>query len=147
MKYPFLKSSNFWTAVVLAVGGLFVGFQPELGSGLVVQVFGLLASAKAVREYFKQDVVVDAGGAVNNSNWWNYIAVIVTSFIPSLPGEFFDSLQNVMTELINGNWQGVLVALFSLATILYNLFQSKKKEPSAEDSAIPRPKQSKGALN
>lgn len=129
MKYGFLRSSNFWTAVVLAIGGLFVGFQPELGIDLVMQAFGLFAVGKAFREYFATKPKVDAGQAVNNSNWWNYIATIVTAFLPQLPGEFFDSLQEVMSNLLAGNWQGVLVALFSIATILYNLFQSKEKVP------------------
>ena len=130
MKYEFLRSSNFWTAVVLAVGGLFVGFQPQLGTDLVMQAVGLLAVGKALREYFKTKPKVDAGKAVNNSNWWNYIATIVTAFLPQLPGEFFEAMQEVMSNLLAGNWQGMLVALFSIATILYNLFQSKDKQPS-----------------
>lgn len=128
--FDFLKSSNFWTAVVLAIGGLFVGFQEELGSNLVISVFGLLASGKAVREYFKTKPAVDAGKAVNNSNWWNYIATIVTAFVPQLPGEFFSGMQELLSNLLTSNWQGVLVALFSIATILYNLFQSKNKVPA-----------------
>lgn len=129
MNLDFLQSSNFWTNVVLAVGGLFVGFQPELGADLVIQLFGFLAAAKAVRTYFRNKPEVDAGAAVNNSNWWGYVATVVTSFVPSLPGEFFDSIQEVVSSLMGGNWQGALVALFSIATILYNLFQSKNKTP------------------
>jgi hypothetical protein len=132
MKLDFLKSSNFWTAVVLAIGGLFAGFNPEVGTDLVIKIFGLLASAKVLREYFKTKPALEPGKAVNNSNWWNYIATIVTAFIPAIPLPIFDHLQELMVNLINGNWQASLVALFSISTILYNLFQSKKKEPEAQ---------------
>jgi hypothetical protein len=125
----FLQSSNFWTAVVMAVGGLFVGFPEGLGEQFVAELFALLGTGKLLREYIKSRPAVNAGEAVNRSNWWNYIGVIITSIVPMIPGEFIDSLQNVLSNLLSSNWQGVLVALFSIATILYNLFQSKNKEP------------------
>ncbi len=126
----FLKSSNFWTAIVLAIGGLFVGFPEEAGATIVNQLFALLGTGKLLHEYFKTRPQADYKGAVNRSNWWNYIGVIVTTAIPALPGNFTDGLEDLFRSLLSANWQGVLIALFSLATILYNLFQSKDKKPA-----------------
>lgn len=119
---------------MLAVGGLFVGFPEDLGQSIVSQIFALIGSGKLLHEYFKAQPKLDAGAAVNRSNWWNYIGVILTSIIPALPLEFIDSLQDVLSNLLSSNWQGVLVALFSIATILYNLFKSKEKVPTPKDA-------------
>lgn len=131
MKTDFLKSSNFWTAVMLAIGGIFVGFPQDAGAVVAEQFFALLGTGKLLHEYFKTKPGTDVNGAVNRSNWWNYIAVILTSAIPAIPGSLINDLQTFLSSLLSSNWQGVLVALFSIATILFNLFKSKEKLPSA----------------
>lgn len=108
---------------------LFVGFPEEAATSGIEYLFAFLASGKALREYFKRKPEVDAGAAVNNSNWWNYIATIAVAIGPNIPLELFDSLQDAAVAAISSNWQGILVALFSIATIIYNLVQSKKKVP------------------
>lgn len=121
------ESSNFWTALVLAVGGFFVDFPEEQGHNAVMAIFALLASVKAIREYFTElKPKSDVEEAVNKSNWWNYIATIAVSIVPSLPVEAIDQLQNVATNAVGGNWQGALIGLISLGTILYNVFWRNK---------------------
>ena len=49
----FWQGTNFWIALVLAVGGLFVGFPEGDARNIVGGVFALIASAGALREKLK----------------------------------------------------------------------------------------------
>lgn len=121
-----LESSNLWTNIVMIIAGLFVGFPTEAGLSGVAAIFALLASGKAIRTYLKESAKVDWKSALQNSNLWNYIGVVVVAVIPNLPAGIMESLQEIARNAIGGNWQGVVIAVFSLATILYNIF---KKQP------------------
>lgn len=121
-----LTSSNFWTAVALAIAGFFVGFPEDAATNGVEYVVGIIGAVKAIREYFKQyGVKPDIEHAVNSSNFWNYISVIVVTLVPTIPVEMIDSVRDVAVNIIGQNWQGVLVGVFSLVTILYNVFWKK----------------------
>lgn len=128
-----LTSSNFWTAVILAIGGLFVGFPEDAAVSGVEYIFALVAAGKSLRDYFKMKPEIDAGAAVNRSNWWNYIGTIFVALAPNIPIEIIDRVQDAAVAALSSNWQGILVALFSIATIIYNLVQSSK-EASTEDA-------------
>lgn len=122
----FLSSSNFWTALVLLVGGLFVGFPEDVGSVLVSQFFALLASGKLLHEFFKNRPRIKIGAAVNRSNWWNYLGVVLVSVIPELPIDFVVHVEQAARAAIGGNWQGVMIASLSIVTIIINLLRSKR---------------------
>lgn len=125
----FWESSNFWTAVFLFMGGLFVGFPEGEARIAVTSLFSLVAAVKAIREYFTElKPKADIGQAVNRSNWWNYLGTIVVAIVPALPVEAIDHLQHIATNIVGKNWQGALVSLFSLVTILYNLYWKNKSQ-------------------
>lgn len=125
----FWESSNFWTAVALIIGGLFVGFPVEDAEGGVLNLFGIVGAFKAVREYFKQyKPKADIEKAINSSNFWNYIGVVVVSIVPNIPAGFIENIQELVVSAVGQNWQGVLVALFSIATIIFNI-SKKSPEP------------------
>lgn len=128
MKKQFWQSTNFWTAIVLLIGGFFVGFPNETGSEGVALVFALLAVVNTLRNYLK-DAAIDARKWVQDANFWNYFTTIAVSIFPALPVDAIEAVRQIAVGAVGSNWQGVIVGVFSLATILYKIF-STPKEPA-----------------
>lgn len=121
----FWQSSNFWIAVSLAIGGFFIGFPEDEARNLVGYIFATISSVGIFRNFFKNSPKPDWKQA-GKLNFWNYVATIVTAIIPNqLPPELFTSLQGVAESLIGKNWNGVVMGLFSVGTILYYAITSK----------------------
>lgn len=119
----FWQGTNFWTALVLLVGGFFVGFPQGEASGAVAGIFAVVATVFGIREKVKGTVPFKEW--LSSSNTWNYIGAAVVAILPSIPLELFSTLKDIMQAAVGGNWQGIAVGVFSLATILYNLFKKK----------------------
>lgn len=121
----FWQSSNFWIAVSLAFGGFFIGFPEDEVRNLVGHLFATIGSVGILRNFFKKSPKADWSQA-GKLNFWNYVATIVTAIVPNqLPPELFTSLQGVAESLIGKNWNGVVMGLFSVGTILYYAITSK----------------------
>lgn len=121
-KSPSWLSTNFALNVILFIGGAFIGFSQgdaTTGVGAVATLIGVVG---AVREKIKG---VDIKGWLSNSNTWAYLGTVVVTFLPALPVETFQHLGDLARNVIGGNWQGILVSLFSIGTILYQIFKSK----------------------
>lgn len=127
MSYPvnkqFWQGTNFWVSVTLLFGGFFVGFPQEDAVTAVNGIFALVATAFGIREKVKG--TVSFKDWISGSNTWNYIGAAVVSVIPAIPVELFQSLKDILQAAVGGNWQGIAVGAFSLATILYNIFKKK----------------------
>lgn len=119
----FWQSTNFWTAVLLAVGALFVGFPEGAARDTVAALFALIASSGIIRNFVKEGVGFD-WKQIKTANFWNYVATAITAIVPQIPAELFSRLQELATHLVGGNWQGILVSVFSIATILYHLVKN-----------------------
>lgn len=126
MQKPWYTSSNFWTFAALTIGALFVGFPEDAAKETVSAIVGLVASFRGVREWIKNQPKFKPVEEINRSNFWAYLATAVTAAVPLIPVEIFDNLQNIVENLIGGNWQGVLTGIFGLATILYNIFRNRQ---------------------
>lgn len=116
------QSSNFWTAAVLLIGGAFIGFPEEIGTNIVNLLFALIAGGKTLQNFFdnaKFDIKKWAGDA----NFWNYLGTLLVALIPTLPTETILHLESAVTSALGGNWQGMIIALFSLGTIIYNILK------------------------
>lgn len=112
----------------MLVGSIFVGFDKVDAQAGISSIFGVFAAAGAIREKIKG---VDFKGWLGNANTWAYLGTIVVTFVPTLPVETFRHLGDIAANAIGGNWQGILVSLFSLGTILYHFFQPKTKPAQA----------------
>lgn len=115
-------STNFALTLILFIGGLFVGFSQQDAANGVGAIAALIASVGAIREKIKG---VDVKAWISNSNTWAYLGTLVVSIVPILPLELFQHLGDVARHVIGGNWQGILVSLFSIGTILYQIFKPK----------------------
>lgn len=118
------QSANFWTAIVLAAGGIFVGFPESDARNIVAALFGLISGGMLIREKLK-GLKSDWKTWLRSANTWNYIATAVVAVVPSIPAELFTALRNLADAALGGNWQGVAAAAFSIATILYYLLRPK----------------------
>lgn len=127
----FWQSSNFWIALVLTIGGLWVGFPEGEAQGTVSALFALIASAGLLRNKLK-DLQIDWRAWLSSKNTWNYLAAALTAAIPAIPLDLFDRLQDLATALIGGNWQGILTALFSIGTMLYYIFTGNRSLKAAK---------------
>lgn len=121
---PWWLSTNFALTVSMLVGSIFVGFDKVDAQAGVASIAGVIAAVGAIREKVKG---VDFKGWIGNRNTWAYLGTIVVTFIPALPVDAFQHLGEIAANVIGGNWQGILVSLFSLGTILYHFFQPKPK--------------------
>lgn len=117
-----IKSTNFLMALILFVGGTMVAFPQEAAIGGLTAILGLVGVVGTFRVYFK-NAQFDIKAWAKNANTYNYLATIVTLFVPALTPEFFTVLQETIGKALDGNWQGVAVSLFSLITIAYNVFK------------------------
>lgn len=130
-------STNFILAVVLLVGGLFVGFPKGEAEKVVASLFTLIGSVGAFRVFFKTAEFSPIKW-IQDSNTWNYLATIFIALFPVLTPEVFTALRAAIEAGMGGNWQGILTALISLATILWNIFKNAKlpKVPSVTTAIL-----------
>ena len=122
------QSSNFWMAAIMTVAGVFVGFTESMAETAVSAVFAIAAAGKMLHNYFKS-AEIDWKTWVLNSNFLNYALIIITTFIPSFSAQWLQTLQDLVGSIIDGNISGIIAAIFSIATILYNIFR-KPADPA-----------------
>lgn len=122
----FWQGTNFWISLVLAGGGIFVGFPESDARNIVGGIFALIASAGLLREKLKGAETVKWKEWITGVNTWNYIGAAVVAIVPSIPGEFFLRLRDLIDAILGGNWQGIVTALFSIATMLYFIIKGPK---------------------
>lgn len=118
----FWQGTNFWIALVLAFGGLVVGFPEGDARNAVAAIFAAIASAGAIREKIK-GAKIDWKAWLSSTNTWNYLAAAITAALPMIPVDLFARLGDLARAAIGGNWQGIVTAFFSIATILYYIFR------------------------
>ena len=118
----FWQGTNFWIALVLAFGGIVVGFPEGDARNAVAAIFAAIASAGAIREKIK-GAKIDWKTWLSSPNTWNYLAAAMTAALPNIPVDLFARLGDLARAAIGGNWQGILTALFSIGTMLYFIFR------------------------
>ena len=123
----FWQGTNFWIAIVLAFGGLFIGFPEGEARNIVSGIFGLIATAGLFREKLKTAVKVDWKDWIRSPNTWNYIGAAVVAIVPALPSDFFTRVRDLIDAILGGNWQGIVTALFSIATMIYFIIKGPKR--------------------
>lgn len=104
---------------------MFVGFPDGEAKSIVESIFALIAGAGVFREKIKGATVVSWKTWITQVNTWNYIGAAVVAIVPSIPAQLFTDMRNLMDSLIGGNWQGIVTAVFSIATMLYYIFKKK----------------------
>ena len=120
----FWQGTNFWTALALFVGGLFVGFPDGEAQTTVGYLFATLGGIMAIREKLK-NTSIDWRAWIGNKNTWAYLGTVVVSVLPAIPLELFDNLSDRSTAALGGNWQGIWVAFFSIGKIIFHLVKPK----------------------
>jgi len=136
IKKQFWQSTNFWTAVTLLVGGFFVGFPADVATNVVGWIFMLIGAGATLRNFF-QDSPTDVKGWVLDANFWNYLTAIVVAIVPTLPSGTIELIESVARDLIGGNWQGAIIGVVSLVTILYKIFSAPKEETPQGEAIAP----------
>lgn len=112
------QSTNFWNGVILALGGLVVGFPHEAATDAVSAIFALVAAGFAVRDGLTGKRLNVKDWALNPNTWRN-IGVVIVSIVPLFPPAVATGVGDVISAALGGNWQGILTALFALGTTLY----------------------------
>lgn len=126
IKKQWWQSSNFWVALIMVVAGVFVGFTEEMAETAVGAVFGIIAVGKSLHNYFKE-ADIDWKTWVLDSNFVNYALIVIATFIPTFSPELLRQLQDLAGAIFAGDVSAIIAAVFSLATILYNIFKPEPK--------------------
>ena len=127
----FWQGTNFWMSLILAAGGLFVGFPESDARDLVSGIFGLIATVGLLREKLKGVNTVKWLEWIKQPNTWNYLGAAIVAIVPTLPVELFTHLRTTLDAAISGNWQGILTGVFSIATMLYYIFKGNAATKAA----------------
>lgn len=118
VKTPWYGSSGFWNGVILVLSGLVVGFPTGAAHDAIAALFALFASGAAIREGLSGKHL-QFKSWVNDKNTWNYLAATLVAIVPSIPVGFVQSVGELVSSALGGNWQGILTAVFSVGTMLY----------------------------
>jgi hypothetical protein len=111
-------SSGFWNGVILAFGGLVIGFPAGDARDVVAALFALFASGNAIREALR-GAKFNLKEWLKNGNTWNYLGATVIAIFPMIPIDLFPRIGELVSAALGGNWQGIITALFSIGTMLY----------------------------
>lgn len=116
-------STNFALNLALLVAGIFLISQQQV-TAAAAAIASIAAFVGVVREALKTGPKWREW--LLNSNTWVYLAAIVTTFLPTLPVEAFEQLGRLIASLLGQNYQGAVLAAFSLLNILYRYFTNPK---------------------
>jgi len=115
------QSTNFWLNVALLVGGLFA-----LSADVVTNVFAAGVSIIAFVGAFRSLVQKpDLRAWLTDANTWVYLANILLVLIPSIPVDMFRHMYDFFVSLLGKDYQGVILALFSLTNIVLRWLGTK----------------------
>jgi hypothetical protein len=123
---PFYASPNFWLAIVIVIGGFFVGFPAGAAGDAVAAIFGLVGAGGIMYRFFKEKPAIQVKPWIQDANFWNYSTVLAVSALPVIGPQIMPALEDVTTKLFRGDWGGAIMSFVSLATIVVKILQSKK---------------------
>lgn len=116
-------STNFALNLALLVAGVFLISEQEVDRAAYAAA-SLTAFVGVVREAVKSGPRWREW--LTNSNTWVYLATIVTTFLPTLPVEVFEHLGQFVASILGQNYQGAVLAAFTIVNILYRYFTNPK---------------------
>lgn len=119
-----INNQNFVVALILMVGGFWVGFNEEEATNLVNIIFAAVAGLGALLNYFK-DAKLDWKDWVNNSNFWNYLSIIAVVFVPNIPSEAINSIEQIVINILNQNWEALIASVTTFIVFLYKIVTTK----------------------
>jgi len=115
----FWQGTNFWVAFALLAAGLSTVVIPDdLVRAVIMGASAFLSGLFLIREKVK-GAGIDLKAWLASKNTWNYLATVVIAIVPTIPADLFTRLHELATAILGGNWQGIVTALFSIATMLY----------------------------
>lgn len=120
----FWMSPNFILAVIIAVGGFFVGFPEGAAREAVTSLFALVGSAGVLYKFFKGKPGTQAKTWLGDANLWNYLYVIFAAISPTIAESLMGPAGEVVKNIVQGNWGGAIMAAISLVTIIIKIVQS-----------------------
>lgn len=133
MKKNFVQSPNFWLAVIILIGGFFIGFPQEEAGKAVAAIFALIGSGGIVLKYFRDKPKVAAKPWLQDANFWNYLSVVAISIAPGIAEAIIPAAQEVTMQVMRGNYGGAIMGAVSLITIVLKLVKAQKdKEEAAQ---------------
>lgn len=131
MKKNFVESPNFWLAVIILIGGFFIGFPTEAAGKAVAAVFALIGSGGIVLKFFRDKPKVAAKPWIQDANFWNYLSVVAISVAPGIAEAVLPAAQELTLQVMRGNYGGAIMGAVSLITIVLKLVKAQKDKEEA----------------
>lgn len=129
----FLESPNFWLAVIIGIGGFFIGFPQEQAADSVTALFALLGSGGLLLKFFRDKPKVEAKPWLTDANFWNYVSVIAVAITPEIAEAIIPAAREVTVQSLKGNYGGAIMGAVSLVTIIVKLIQANKDKPEQKE--------------
>lgn len=127
MNKTFYQSSNFWQSLVMAIGGLFIGFPAEAAGAIVLQIFEISSGGSLIRNWLKAPGKPDFKKFINDSNTWQYLSVILIGIFPFVPGELVQDMGEAAQAAVGKNWQVLMASVISAFNIVFKILRNKKQ--------------------
>lgn len=123
MQKKWYQSANFYIALVLAIGGFFIGFPENAAKDTVAALFALIAGGGVIYQFAKARPATKGKAWFTDGNFWNYVTTVVVSLLPTFGGELIEPVRQIAESLLGGNWNGAIIGAISLVTILIKIFR------------------------
>lgn len=114
------EGTNFYVNIISLLLGGYIGFNQAMAEDLVGAVFGVIAAGFSIRNLVKTGKY-DWKKWFSDSNFYAYLSAIITAIWPMLPGELFSSFEELMQNLLSGNWQAAVIAGVYFINVLWKL--------------------------
>lgn len=122
------KSTNFALTVVLFIAGFFGLESLDFNAAakeVVLLVYKLVGTVGALR-VFIVNAKFNPKKWLGNSNSYQYLIAILTTFIPQIPADAGTYLADLIAAIKTGNLQIIVPMLFSFAVWVWNVWKASK---------------------
>ena len=116
-----LKSSNFWTHLVVFVGATVLVFYPGMDHTVMDElgalVLGLFSVGNILFKFFSgQPERAKWTDILGSKHFWMNLATFLTGLFSFLP---LESLEGLIDASLTGNFQLILIQVFNVAGIVF----------------------------
>jgi len=123
------KSTGFYTSLLIIIGIAISGFSPDEAKGVISAVLAAISAVWAFYGKIKDMKPLPWRDWLTKPNTIAAIGASLAFIWPSIPGGLFQAISDVLTALLNKQWNLAIGGFIVLVNIVINW--SRSKPPAA----------------